>query len=89
MLNKEAMEPEDFDAWREGSKWFFDALIERRQEYQHTLDGILAQFAAAPYLFPDIQKQSVIALTQRCMLIEDICSMKYEDVVETDDDTNG
>lgn len=89
MLNKEAMEPDDFDSWREGSKWFFDALKERQQEYQETVDNLLAQFAATPYSFPDIQKQNLIALTHRCLQIEDICALKHEDLVEVDDDANG
>lgn len=80
------MEPDDFDAWREGSGWFFDALKERQQEYQETIDNLLAHFAAVPYSFPDIQKQNLIGLTHRCMQIEDICAMGYKDIVEVDDD---
>jgi len=86
MLNKEVMGQDDFDGWREGSKWFFDALKERQQEYQESVDNLLAQCAAAPFSFPDIQKQNLIAFTHRCMQIEDICSLKYEDLVEADDD---
>jgi len=82
MLSKEAMEPDDFDAWREGSGWFFDALKERQQEYQELIDSLLAQFAATPFSFPDIQKQNLIAYTHRCLQIEDICSLKYEDLVD-------
>lgn len=85
MLTKKEMSKSEFDAWREGTSWFFDALKERQTEYREAADTLLAQFSTAPYSFKDEQKQTLIAVNHRGQEIQDIIDIEYEDIIMEDD----
>lgn len=83
-MNKEMTE-DDYIAWREANEWFFDILKERQDEYTETANSLLSNFSATPFSFTDIQKQTIIAVTHRGAMIQDILDMTYEDIGGEDD----
>jgi len=76
----------DFDAWKESNKWFFDVLKEKQADYKDQADGLMLAHASAPFSFTDMQRQALIALTQRGAQLQDIIDIEYHEAVEVTDD---
>ena len=80
------MNKDSFQSWKENNEWFWSYLRDISGLFDEGLDRIGRQMVS-----PNVDKNQcqvqAIELQARIDLIDEICELKYENVVEVNDDT--